>query len=152
MARLYSRKKGKSGSTKPLIKKKLPWVKYKAKEIESLIIKLGKQELKPSQIGLILRDSYGIPDVKFLTNKKITQILKENKIIYDLPEDLIALIKKQIQIIKHFEKNKQDQTAKRGLQLTESKINRLIKYYKKAGKLAKDWKYDKNKARLLVGS
>lgn len=152
MARLYSRKKGKSGSTKPLIKKKLPWVKYKAEEINSLIIKLGKQELKPSQIGLILRDSYGIPDVKFLTNKKITQILKENKIVYDIPEDLVALIKKQIQIIKHFEKNKQDQTAKRGLQLTESKINRLIKYYKKSGKLAKDWKYDKHKARLLVGS
>jgi len=152
MARLYSRKKGKSGSTKPLIKKKIPWVKYKAEEIKSLIIKLGKQELKPSQIGLILRDTYGIPDVKLLTNKKITQILKENEIVYDLPEDLVALIKKQIQIIKHFEKNKQDQTAKRGLQLTESKINRLIKYYKKTKKLAKDWKYDKSKARLLVGS
>jgi len=152
MARLYSRKKGKSGSTKPLIKKKIPWVKYKAEEIKSLIIKLGKQELKPSQIGLILRDTYGIPDVKLLTNKKITQILKENEIVYDLPEDLVALIKKQIQILKHFEKNKQDQTAKRGLQLTESKINRLIKYYKKTKKLAKDWKYDKSKARLLVGS
>jgi small subunit ribosomal protein S15 len=151
MARLYSRKKGKSGSKKPLEKKKLPWVRYKKEEIESLVVKLGKQEIKPSKIGLILRDTYGIPDVKFLTDKRITKILKENKVVYELPEDLLNLIKRQIQIIKHFEKNKQDKTAKRGLQLTESKINRLIKYYKKSGKLSRSWKYDKSKAKLLVG-
>jgi small subunit ribosomal protein S15 len=60
------------------------------------------------------------------------------------------LIKRQIDILKHFESNKQDKTAKRGLQLTESKINRLIRYYKKSKRLPADWKYDKNKARLLV--
>ena len=44
------------------------------------------------------------------------------------------------------EDNKQDQTAKRGLQLTESKINRSAKYYRKEKKLAVDWKYDPRKA------
>ena len=41
-------------------------------------------------------------------------------------------------------------TAKRGFQLTESKINRLVKYYKKTNKMPKDWKFDRAKAKLLV--
>ena len=68
-----------------------------------------------------------------------------------MPEDLNSLIKKDIQLIKHFESNKQDMFAKRGIRLTESKINRLVKYYKKKGRLPKDWVFDKDKARLLVG-
>jgi len=40
------------------------------------------------------------------------------------------------------EANKQDMTAKKGLQFTESKIRRLGKYYKNNKKLAPDWKYD----------
>ena len=151
MARMYSRDKGKSGSSKPLEKKKIVWVRYKPEEIESLVVKIANSGNKSSKIGLILRDSYGIPDVKFLTKKSITKILEKNKIKDNLPEDLSFLIKKQIEIIKHLEENKKDMAAKRGLQLTESKINRLIKYYKKVKVLSPEWKYDKNKAKLLVG-
>ena len=149
---MHSRKKGKSSSTKSLDKSSAPWVIYKPKEIEELVIKLSKQDMAPSKVGLILRDSYGIPDVKLLTKKKITKILETNNIKPNLPEDLTSLIKRQIEILKHLENNHKDQTAKRGLRLTESKINRLIKYYKKKGKLSNDWKYDKSKAKLLVGS
>tara|TARA_Y100000310_G_scaffold339544_1_gene432543 strand:- start:1369 stop:1827 length:459 start_codon:yes stop_codon:yes gene_type:complete len=152
MARMHSRKKGKSGSTKSLEKKSVPWVRYKPKEIEELVVKLSKQDMKPSKIGLVLRDSYGIPDVRLLTKKRITKILEKNKISYNLPEDLSSLIKRQIEILKHLENNHKDQTSKRGLGLTESKINRLVRYYKKNGKLSKDWKYDKNKAKLLVSN
>ena len=49
------------------------------------------------------------------------------------------------------EKNKKDYVAKRGLQLTESKIKRLTKYYKRVGKLPENWKYDREKVKLLVG-
>jgi len=71
MARIYSRRKGKSGSKKP-IKKVLPtWVRYKAKEVELLIIKLAKEGKPLAEIGLILRDTYGIPSTRLLTNKKI---------------------------------------------------------------------------------
>ncbi len=150
MARMYSRKKGKSGSTRPEERKKQPWVKYSAKEVEALVVKLAKAEKKPSEIGLILRDAYGIPDVKTITNKKISQILKENKLEPELPEDLLSLIRKHIKIVAHRENNKQDMTAKRGLQLTDSKINRLIKYYKKTNRLPKDWKFDRSKAKLLI--
>jgi len=150
MARMHSRKKGKSGSTRPEVRKKQPWVKYNAKEIEDLVEKLGKSEMTASKIGIELRDSYGIPDVKAITKKKISQILKEKKLGTKLPEDLINLIKKHISITNHREKNKQDMTAKRGFQLTESKINRLVKYYKKNNKLPTDWKFDRSKSKLLV--
>ena len=150
MARMHSRKRGKSGSKKP-IKPSVPtWIRYKEKEIELLIVKLSKEGHSPSEIGIILRDTYGIPDEKRVTGKKITKILKERNLQTKLPEDLTALIKKAIKIIKHKEENKKDQTAKRGLQLTESKIKRLTKYYKKTGRLSSEWKYDPKKVRLLM--
>jgi len=149
MARMHSRKKGKSGSTKPSKKVKPVWLNYSVKEIEMLVAKLGK-EMPPSKIGLHLRDSYGIPDVKTITGKSITQILKEKNLLPEVPEDLMALIKKAIKIRKHLEENKQDKTAKRGLQLTESKIKRLVKYYKRKKRLPVDWKYDSSRIRLVT--
>ena len=150
MARMYSRKKGKSGSTKPINTKKLTWLRYTNKEVEHFITKLAKEGKTSSQIGLILRDTYGVPDVKSTLKKKITIILKEKGLAKKLPEELTNLIKKQIKIMKHLETNKKDQPSKRGLTLTESKINRLVRYYKKSGKLPQDWKYDSKKAKLLI--
>lgn len=148
---MHSRKKGKSGSKKPVGKTKYVWVRYQPKEIEKLVIKLFNSGKSQSEIGIILRDNYGIPDVKTLTSKKIYQILKENKIVIDIPEDLKSLIKREIKILKHMETNKKDMPSKRGLQLTESKIRRLVKYYKKNGKLPSDWTYDRNRIKLLIG-
>ena len=132
MARMHSRKRGKAGSKKPM-KKVLPiWVRYKSKELELLIIKLAKEGKTPSQIGIVLRDIYGIPDEKLVTKKNITKILEEKKILPELPEDLTALIKKAISVRKHMESNKKDEKARFGLLLTESKIKRLTKYYQRA--------------------
>ncbi len=150
MARMYSRRRGKSGSKKPLAKTKQSWLRYKPKEVEMLIMKLAKEGKTASKIGLTLRDSYGVPDVKLITGKTITKILNEKKIAPKIPEDLMALIKKSIKIRKHREENKQDNTSLRGLQLTESKINRLVKYYKQAKKLPVDWKYDVKSIKLFV--
>lgn len=150
MARMHSRKKGKSGSTKPVKMTNPSWVKYTPKEVELLVVKYAKEDMTPSQIGTRLRDSYGIPDVKTITKKSITEILDKKNLIKDIPEDLMALIKKSILINQHLEENKQDMPAKRGLQLTNSKINRLTKYYKKIGRLPADWKFDPNKARFYL--
>lgn len=150
MARMHSRKKGKAGSKKPLTKKKPSWERYKEKEIELLIAKLAKEGKTTSQIGMHLRDTYGIPQVKTLSGKSITAILKEKKLTPQLPEDLMSLIKKNIIEKKHIETNKHDQTAKRGLNLTESKIKRLVKYYKRSGRLEESWQYDPEKIRLLI--
>lgn len=146
MARKYSRKHGKSGSKKP-IKKSLPvWLSYKPKEVELLIAKLAKEGKNSSEIGVVLRDAYGISDVRILCKKKISQILKEKKIAPELPDDLTALIRNSVAIRKHLDTNHRDETAKRGLILTESKIKALTKHYKKTGKLASGWKFDPERA------
>ncbi len=150
MARMYSRVKGKSGSKKPLNMTKPVWVRYGEKEIEMLIAKLAKEGKSSSEIGTVLRDSYGIPSVKQITGKKIQQILAEKKLLKEIPEDLRDLIKRALMIRKHMEHNKHDMTAKRGLQLTESKVNRLVKYYKQKGKLPAEWKYNPETAKMFI--
>ncbi|HLD02239.1 MAG TPA: 30S ribosomal protein S15 [Candidatus Nanoarchaeia archaeon] len=150
MAKMHSRARGKSGSKKPLKKVKHSWLTYEPKEIDQLIVKLAKAGHHPSHIGMMLRDSYGIYDVQFLAKKKITQILAENKLLREIPEDLLHLIKKDIAIMKHVEVNKKDMSAKRGLILTEGKIHRLAKYYKREGRLPAEWTYDRSKAKVLV--
>ena len=66
MAKMYSRKRGKAGSSKPVDKAVPSWVSYKPNEVEQLIVKLARKEKTSSEIGMILRDTYGIPDVKAL--------------------------------------------------------------------------------------
>jgi small subunit ribosomal protein S15 len=142
MARKYSGKHGKSGSKKPIGKKIPTWVRVKPKEVELLILKLAKEGKSASMIGLSLRDAYGVPSVRGISKKKITQILGEKNLLPKLPEDMTSLIKRAITIRKHIEVNKKDITAKRGLEITESKIRRLERYYKKNNRIAQDWKYD----------
>lgn len=150
MARIYSHKKGKSKSTKPA-KKKIPvWMQFSPKEIELLVVKLAKEGLQPSAIGIKLRDVYGIPDLKVITKKSVTNILKQKKLLPELPEDLNSLLKKAVKVKQHLDSNKHDMTAKRGLQLTENKILRLVRYYKGVGKIPKDWKYSIEQAKLIV--
>ena len=150
MARMYSRAKGKAGSKRPLTKVKPTWIRLKPKEIELLVVKLAKEGNSPSKIGIILRDTYGVPDVEFLTNKKITKILEEKKLLKKFPEDLASLIKKVSILKKHMEENKKDTSALRGLQITESKIKKLVKYYKGQKKIPVEWKYDRKKVSLVV--
>ena len=150
MGRMYSRKKGQSGSTKPLVKDKKTWVEHKDKEVIMLIKKLNKAGNAPSEIGLILRDSYGIPSLKDVLGKKILKVLKEEGLAPKLPEDLSSLIKRAVQIRKHLNENHKDQTARRGLLLTESKIRRLAKYYKANKVLTEEWKYVPDKASMLL--
>jgi len=146
MARRYSRKKGTSGSTKPVNIDNSAWVNKDVKAIKELIIELSKAENTSSQIGLILRDSYATPDVKAICGVKINKIIADAGLKKEVPDDLLALIKKDIAIAKHIETSKKDMTAKRGQQLTLSKIDRLVRYYKSTGVLNASWKYERSKA------
>jgi len=150
MARMHSGKRGRSGSTKPVNAKTPSWVRYKGKEAELLVVKLAKEGNTASQIGIQLRDIYGIPDFKSITKKSITKVLQEKKLAGELPEDLMAVIRKNVLVRKHLENNRQDKVAKRGLQLADAKIKRLVDYYKANGRLPKNWKYDPEKLRLLI--
>jgi small subunit ribosomal protein S15 len=150
MGRMHSGSKGKSGSSKPYVKAVPTWQAYSAKEVEALVVKLAKDKHTAAKIGLILRDMYGVPSVQITTGKSVTQILEEKNFKKQLPQDMIDIISKYIDIAKHVEANKQDKTAKRGLVLAQSKLARLSKYYKRTGKIASDWKFDTQKAGIYL--
>jgi small subunit ribosomal protein S15 len=150
MARLHSRKRGKSGSTRPPRLEKPVWVERSAEEVENLVIKLARKGYSKSMIGIILRDSYGVPLIKVVTGKKITDILEANDIKSALPEDISNLVKKALNIRKHLDTNRKDINTLKGLQRTEAKIYRLIKYYKMKKILPMDFKYKPEEIRTLV--
>jgi len=102
------------------------------------------------QIGVILRDSHGIAQVKSVTGSKILRILKKSGLAPALPEDLYMLIKKAVQVRKHLERNKKDKDSKFRLILIESRIHRLARYYRTARKLEGNWKYESATASTLV--
>jgi len=145
---MYSRKKGRSGSTRPA-QLKASWVKHKQKEIDELVVKLAKQGNQASRIGLILRDQYGIPTVK-INKTRMKKILIDQKLAPEFPDDLFNLLRKAVSLHAHMAKNKKDSTSKRGLELTESKIRRLGKFHIREGSLPQGWKYNIDNARLLV--
>ena len=105
---------------------------------------LSKKGLVPSQIGIYLRDSESIVQVKAFSGKKILRILKLKKLAPEIPEDLFFLIRKAGNVRKHLEKNKKDKDSKFRLILIESKIHRIARYYKKKGTLESSWRYSKN--------
>lgn len=150
MARMHSRDKGKSGSKAPPAKMVPEWVEVSAEEATEAIINLANSGQRASEIGLILRDQFGVPNIKLLTGKTVQQILKEHDLLGEVPEDLLNLIKKSVTLNEHMKRNKKDMTAKRGYQLTVSKIRRLTKYYHRSGVLPRTWKYTEESARLLV--
>ncbi len=141
MARLYSSKRGSSGSTRPVSKKPPMWCKYRPEEIEALVVKLAREGNNPDTIGVILRDRYGVPLVKPIVGKTITQILESSGAGLKMPEDLSSLLRKADALRKHLEKNREDYASKRSLALVESKVHRLVKYYRDLGVIPPDWKY-----------
>lgn len=128
------------------------WIPYRPEEIEIIIENLAKKGYGPSMIGVILRDQFGVPLVKPYLGKKLAKILEEKNLAPPLPEDLFHLIRRAVNLRRHLEEHPKDYHSKRGLIEIESKIHRLSKYYKRTGKLPKDWKYDPEEAKYLVAS
>ncbi|RLG53212.1 MAG: 30S ribosomal protein S15 [Thermoproteota archaeon] len=139
MGRMHARRKGQSHSNRPPPTVVPNWTRIKAAEIEEIIVDLAKRGVPPSQIGLILRDSYGVPLVKRVLGVKLTRILEKHGLAPPIPEDLSNLINKAKRIMRHLKEHKKDIHNKRNLQLVEAKIRRLVKYYKREGVLPPDW-------------
>ena len=150
MARIHARRKGKAGSTHHISRKKHPdWSSLNPREVEARIVELSKAGKSTSEIGIILRDQYAVPDVKIATGKRVSEILESKNIKPDIPEDLRSLINTALQIKKHMDVHKKDYKSKRDLQLAESKIRRLTKYYHNQDRLPKEWKYSLEQAKLM---
>jgi len=141
MGRLHTHNHGKAHSIRPIESKFSSWVKQDTKEIEDLVIKYTKDGLTPSQIGIKLRDQHAIPLVKPIINKTISDILDQNDLKSEIPEDLNNIVTKAVGLQKHLKSNKNDRRNIRSLELIEAKVHRLSMYYKKIGRISKNWKY-----------
>ena len=126
------------------------WVTHTEDEVEQIIEKLAKEGKGSAQIGTVLRDQYGIPSARIVAGKKISKVMKEKKLYSKLPEDLFNLLKNAVRLRGHLERNKRDAHSKRGLEKTESRVRDLAKYYIRKGSLPVGWKYDPERAKLLV--
>jgi len=119
-------------------------------ELEEQVVSLANAGHSPSGIGLILKEEHGIKDFKETTGKKIQQVLGENKLLGEMPEDMLNLIRRSVVLFNHMQRNKKDYSAKHGYELTVSKIRRLTRYYAKKNRIPQGWTYSPEQAALLV--
>jgi len=101
------------------------WVKMKESELKEVIAELAKKHA-PSEVGIILRDQYGIPTTK-VYGKKLKAYLKELGI--ERNEDLENAEKKVERIKEHLKTNITDRKAKHKLQHAQSRLNITQKYF-----------------------
>ena len=148
MGRLHTHRHGKSHTIRPATLRVPSWITLSTKEIEELIVKYSKEGLTPSQIGLKLRDQHSIPLVKPITKKSVGEILKENDLQAEMPEDLDNIVRKAVGLQKHLKTNKGDNRNVRSLELIEAKVHRLSVYYKRIDRIPKTWKYKSVVAQL----
>ncbi len=148
MGRLHTHNNGKAHSTRPIESKFSSWVKQDKKEIEDIVIKYAKDGYTSSQIGIKLRDQHAIPLIKPIINKTVCEILDQNDLQSEIPEDLNNIVNKAIGLQKHLKSNKSDRRNIRSLELIEAKVHRLSMYYKKIGRIPKNWKYKSVVAQL----
>jgi len=146
------RDRGKSHSTRPTRAGLPRWLKLDMtpSDVELLVVELAKKGYSPSMIGIILRDQFGIPLVKQVTGRKVVEILRKHSTAPQIPEDLFNLMKRAVNLRRHLEEHPRDYHSKKGLIEIESKIHRLVKYYKSRGVLPPDWVYTPEKAKLFV--
>ncbi|KAK2626053.1 hypothetical protein QTJ16_004315 [Diplocarpon rosae] len=168
MGRLHSNGKGISASAIPYSRTPPSWLKTTPEQVVDQICKLAKKGATPSQIGVVLRDSHGIAQVKVVTGNKILRILKSNGTvprmniyignshpsINEPPHDKTAsawsLTDGAVAVRKHLERNRKDKDSKFRLILIESRIHRLSRYYKTVGVLPPTWRYESATASTLV--
>ncbi len=148
MGRMHTHRHGKSHSIRPATIRAPSWITSSPKEIEELVVKYTKDGMTPSQIGIKLRDQHAIPLIKAITKKGIGEILEENDLKSEMPEDLENIVKKAVGLQKHLKANKGDRRNVRSLELIEAKVHRLSVYYKRIERIPKNWKYKSVVAQL----
>ncbi|GAA0198380.1 30S ribosomal protein S15 [Halobacterium noricense] len=150
---MHTRRRGSSGSDRPVADEPPEWSDVEADDVEDRVVELAEDGYSPSEIGLKLRDEgvtgTPVPNVKLVTGKKVTEILEENDAGLDLPEDLRNLMERAVRLREHVDENPQDKHNKRALQNTESKVRRLVNYYR-GDEIDEDFTYSYDVAKELV--
>ncbi len=151
MARMHTKRHGKSKSRKPIIEEgTIMDLPINKDEVESLIEQYAKQGINPAMIGEKLKRKHGILYPKVVLGKRLTAFLKEKNLAGKMPEDLLNLMSKAVNLNKHLQANKQDKSNALNLRRAESKIWRLTKYYIGQGVLPAKWRYDLKQAELIT--
>lgn len=131
-------------------RREMPGLTLPAKEVEELIARLVREGHPPSEIGVILRDQHGIPSIKKATGKSVLEILEAQGLRPEIPEELMNMIRKAVALYRHVTEHKRDTGSRRSLEVLESRIHKLVRYYVREGKLPRGWRYDRERAALLV--
>jgi small subunit ribosomal protein S15 len=100
------------------------WLKMTEGDLKKLVLELS-EKYQPAQIGLILRDQYGVPTTKVF-GKKLSAYLREagkNEFF-----EVKNIEKKVAKIKEHMKNNGQDKKAKHKFQKANSRLNALKKY------------------------
>ncbi len=100
------------------------WLKTTEEELKKLIVQLS-EKYPPAQIGIILRDQYGVPTTK-VYGKKLGVYLKDLGI--NKNPDKENAEKKLERLKEHFKENITDKKAKHKLQKAQGKVRTLGKY------------------------
>jgi small subunit ribosomal protein S15 len=159
---MHTRRRGSSGSDRPAADDPPEWSDVDEDAIVDRVVDLAEEGHAPSEIGMKLRadlaggvallgevdmklrdegvDGTPVPDVSLATGRSITEILEVEGAGPDLPEDLRNLMERAVGLHEHMDANPNDHQNKRALQNTESKIRRLVEYYR-GDELDEDFTY-----------
>ena len=74
MGRMHTKGKGIARRCLPYRRTPPSWVQISASDITDSILKMARKGQSPSQIGVVLKDTAGIPQVKSVTGNKILRI------------------------------------------------------------------------------
>lgn len=106
------------------------WLKMSEEDLVKLIGTLS-EKYQPAQIGLVLRDQYGVPTTK-VYGKKLGQYLAE--VGKKTNADLKNVEKKVEKMNEHLKKHITDKRSKHMLQKSVSRLNAMRKYSSKKNK------------------
>ena len=150
MARMHSKGKGTSGSSKPNNDTAPSWSESDKGTVEELILKYANEGHSSAKIGTLLRDMHAVPDVRLVMGERISQTLSRNNLDSTYPEDMMNLMRKALSLIDHLSSNKKDLHNRRQLELCASRLRRLAKYYVGTGRISSTWTYKRDQLRLMV--
>ena len=150
MARMHSKGKGTSGSSKPNNDTAPSWSESDKGTVEELILKYANEGHSSAKIGTLLRDMHAVPEVRLVMGERISQTLSRNNLDSTYPEDMMNLMRKALSLIDHLSSNKKDLHNRRQLELCESRLRRLAKYYVGTGRISSTWTYKRDQLRLMV--
>jgi small subunit ribosomal protein S15 len=150
VSRIHSGRKGRSGSHRPYPLTRPEWVTISSEEVVTQAVQLAKGGRSAAQVGLALRDGFGVPGARALTGKRLAKLLADSGVKAEIPDDLQALLKRVVHLQRHLDTHPNDLANRRGLTLMESRIRRLARYYRQTRRIPESWRYSAAGAALQV--